>query len=87
MDLQDDVLVDHRHKDVVDMLTETRQDVRHILTSARHNMNVTEAFEWCLSHFAPSIIPNEDTIKRLGKLMKQNKRKCCFKFRWCCCIS
>ena len=84
VDLQEDVLGQYRHKGIDDVIADIGPDAPHVLTSARHNMNVNEAFESGLGNFAPSIIPNEDTIKRLGKLMKKNKRRWCFS---CCCVS
>ena len=50
-------------------------DERHVLTSAKLDLNVTEAFENALNEVIENMIPNEDSIKRWGKLIKNNENK------------
>ena len=65
----------------VDDFIKNADNCRHILTSARLNLNVTEAFENALNDLVANMVPNEDAIRRLGKLMKENEKT----NRWCCC--
>ena len=61
--------------ETVDMIVrDVGPSAKHVLTSARHNWNVDEAFEGALSNMSPSIIPNEQTIERLRELVKKNQQ-------------
>jgi small GTP-binding protein domain len=58
---------------------------KHIMTSAKLNLNVSEAFESALNEVIENMIPNEDAIKRLGKLMKKDKTNNWLIQKFCCC--
>ena len=58
-------------------------NAKHTVTSAKLNLNVVEAFEIALNDVVANMTPNEDAIKRLGKLMKRNEKH---KFCSTCCI-
>lgn len=84
-DILDDMGDYYRNEVVDEILRQVGECGKHVMTSAKLNLNVNDAFIAGLSNMAPSIVPSEDTIKRLGKLMKKNKRRC-FCFEYCCIL-
>ena len=82
IDKQQDLCNDYKNS-AVDEFVKSIDNCKHVLTSARLNVNVTDAFENSLNEIVANMIPNEDAIKRLGKLMKKNEKSTsCLK--WCC---
>ena len=78
-------LDNYRNKEMSEfLLTINVPEERHVLTSAKLNLNVSEAFESALNEVIENMMPNEDSIKRLGKLIKDNKKNnSCFKKLFC----
>ena len=67
----------YRNETVDKIVRDFGPSVKHVLTSARYNWNVNEAFEGALRHMSPSIIPNEQTIERLREMVEKNKHTKC----------
>ena len=57
---------------------------KHILTSAKLDRNVEEAFESALNEVVGNMMPSEDRIKRS---MKDKKTSNSWIYRLCCCLS
>lgn len=65
----------NNNNEIHKFISNVKLNCKHIVTSSRLNINVSEAFENALNDIVAYMIPNEDTIKRLGKLMKKNEKK------------
>lgn len=81
IDKKEDMCAEYQNETVAQILKDIGPNAKHVLTSARQNWNVNEVFESVLNNMVTAIIPNEDTIKRLRKLMKKNRRSPYMK--WC----
>ena len=76
MDQNIELNVDYRNDDIDKFLRQINvSDQKHFMTSAKMNLNVNEAFGGALNEFIENMMPNEDAIKRLGKLI-ENDRTC-----------
>ncbi|XP_066924263.1 ras-like protein rasD [Clytia hemisphaerica] len=88
VDRQQDHYDDYRNDELNQFLRSINvPDERHVLTSSKLNLNVNEAFESALNEVIENMIPNEDAIKRLGKLMKDNKKTSSWVQKLCCGVS
>lgn len=74
LDKRQDCGPDNKDEPVHDFVEKLGDNCKHIQTSSKLNLNVKEAFENSLNELIATMIPNEDTIKRLGKLMKKNEK-------------
>ena len=88
VDRQQDHYDDYRNDELDQFLRSINvPDERHVLTSSKLNLNVNEAFESALNEVIENMMPNEDAIKRLGKLMQDNKKTSSWVQKLCCGFS
>ena len=75
VDSTDDRLIEENNVALNEFLKTMNNSWKQITTSAKLNLNINEAFENALNEVVAYMIPNEDTIKRLDKLMKKSEKK------------
>ena len=78
----------YRNTELADYLKEIDiPEERHILTSAKLDRNVDEAFESALNEVVENMMPSEDSIKRFRKLMKNKETSNSWFHKFCCGLS
>ena len=86
IDKHQDHYDDYRNDDIDKFLRQINvSDQKHFMTSAKLNLNVNEAFESALNEVIENMMPNEDAIKRLGKLIEKDKTNHWLIQKFCCC--
>lgn len=75
VDVTDDRLIEENSVALNEFLKTMNNSWKQITTSAKLNLNINEAFENALNEVVAYMMPNEDTIKRLDKLMKKSEKK------------
>ena len=84
IDKYKDVGDDFQNTEIHDFLKRVGCIDKHVLTSAKLDINVNEAFENALNEMISNTVPSEDAIKRLDKLMNKNGNSRGFLKRICC---
>ena len=78
----------YRNTELADYLKEIDiPEEKHILTSAKLDRNVDEAFESALNEVVENMMPSEDSIKRFTKLMKNKETSNLWFHKFCCGLS
>lgn len=73
-DKYDDNFNDEKQSPTIDrILDDLGTKCSHIVTSAKNNINVHEAFEGALNPIVPTMAPTGDNLKRLEKLMNRGE--------------